>query len=51
MCGFSGYILSDNVWQNEAHTKADLSNISELIYHRGNLMITEFILIKKINLV
>ena len=35
MCGFSGYVLSDNVWQNEAQAKEDLSNISKLIYHRG----------------
>ena len=35
MCGFSGYVLSDKVWQNESHTKEDLSNISKLIYHRG----------------
>ncbi len=35
MCGFSGYVLSDKVWQNESHTKEDLANISKLIYHRG----------------
>ena len=35
MCGFSGYVLSDKVWQNEAYTNEDLSNISKLIYHRG----------------
>ena len=35
MCGFSGYVLSDKVWQNESYTKEDLENISKLIYHRG----------------
>ena len=35
MCGFSGYVLSDKVWQNEKYAREDLSNISKLIYHRG----------------
>ena len=35
MCGFSGYVLSDKVWQNESYTNEDLLNISKLIYHRG----------------
>ena len=35
MCGFSGYILSDKVWENENSTIEDLLNISKFIVHRG----------------
>ena len=35
MCGFAGYILNDNIWENSHEIKKDLSKMSKSIYHRG----------------
>ena len=35
MCGFLGYILNKNTWENSQKTSDDLENISKKIKHRG----------------
>ena len=35
MCGFLGYILNKNTWENSQKTSDDLENISKKIEHRG----------------